>query len=116
MQAKDIQYLERQIAEMVYQKFGIIMTIGIYALNEKLKCSRMIKKDLIKILKEYDTVLQMHGFYVDEEKKVCNFDLVISFDDKNPINTKDKIKEEIEKLHKDYKFEVIFDVDFSLSE
>lgn len=116
MQAKDIQYLERQIAEMVYQKFGIIMTIGIYALNEKLECSRMIKKDLIKILKEYDTVLQMHGFYVDEEKKVCNFDLVISFDDKNPINTKDKIKEEIEKLHKDYKFEVIFDVDFSLSE
>lgn len=116
MQAKDIQYLERQIAEMVYQKFGIIMTIGIYALNEKLECSRMIKKDLIKILKEHDTVLQMHGFYVDEEKKVCNFDLVISFDDKNPINTKDKIKEEIEKLHKDYKFEVIFDVDFSLSE
>ncbi len=116
MSAKEIQKLERDISTLIFDKYQIVMTIGIYALNEELKCSKMIKKDLLNILNNYPTVIQMHGFYVDEVNHICNFDLVISFDDEAPLETCNKIKKEIEDLHNDYFFDVIFDVDFSLSD
>lgn len=29
-------------------------------------------------------MIQMHGFYVDEEYKIISFDLIFSFDEDNP--------------------------------
>ena len=40
-------------------EFGITLTIGIYAANDKGEYGE-IKKDLAKILKEYKEVLQLH--------------------------------------------------------
>lgn len=114
--AKEIQVIERNISTLLYAKYNTIMTVGIYAENPSDAASKNKLKIIHDIIKKYPTVLQIHGFYVDEENKSINYDLVISFDDTTPEETIRKIKEETEKENDGYTVFVQYDQDFSLSE
>ena len=113
--AHEIQTIERQISFMMYQKHNTIMTVGIYADNVDSEESKAIRSYLASLLKNQPTILQLHGFFVDVEEKICNFDLVISFDDKEPEQTIQSIKEKMEKEFPDFYFVVTLDRDYSLS-
>ncbi len=112
--ANEIQKIERKISELLYTKYNTIMTVGVYAENNDLE-SKEIKKELNSILAKYKNVLQLHGFYLDKKEMVCNFDLVISFDEENPDDVISEIKAKISEKYKEYKFVIVFDQDFSLS-
>ena len=113
--AREIQIIEREITAIMYQKYNTIMTVGIYADNIDTELSKKIKSVLTGEIKKYPQILQLHGFFLDEEKAFCNFDLVISFDDKKPEETIDKIKDAMEKAFPNVTFLINLDNDFSLS-
>lgn len=115
LSAKEIQKIERDITMLMYTKYNTIMTIGIYAENFSDEFTKDYYSKVLDIIKKYDTVLQIHGFYVDKELMLINYDLVISFDDTNPEETINKIKEETEALDSNYKIIINYDQDFSLS-
>ena len=66
-----------------------------------------------RIVENYPTIIQIHAFYLDREKNIITFDMVVSFDDKNPNETKEKIINELSKKYPDYQYNVIIDNDFS---
>ena len=68
------------------------------------KISEMVLKN------EY--VLQIHGFFVNEEKKTIRFDLIISFDAKDRVAVYNDILREVQSVYPDYTFEVVLDTDF----
>ncbi|MBP5550602.1 MAG: cation transporter [Bacilli bacterium] len=113
--AKEIQEIERQITYLMYVKYNTIMTVGVYAENISDEESRNVYAGILDIIKEYKYVLQIHGFYYDKQKKLINYDLVISFDDEKPLATIEEIKEKT--MNKNPGFEVIinYDQDFTLS-
>ncbi|MBO7085776.1 MAG: cation transporter [Bacilli bacterium] len=113
--AKEIQEIERQITYLMYVKYNTIMTVGVYAENISDEESRNVYAGILDIIKEYKYVLQIHGFYYDKQKKLINYDLVISFDDEKPLATIEEIKEKT--MNKNLGFEVIinYDQDFTLS-
>ena len=113
--AKEIQLIERNISGLMYNKYNTIMTIGIYAENFSDEFTKEIYKKILDIINKYEHVLQIHGFYIDKDKKLLNYDLVISFDDINPLETISKIKNETENIINDYKIIINYDQDFSLS-
>ena len=113
--AYEIQTIERLVATIMYQKYNTIMTVGIYADIEYTEISKKIYDSLNQMIKNYPYILQMHGFYVDEEHKVCNFDLVVSFDDKEPEVCIKKINETLKKEYPEYTFIINQDRDYSLS-
>jgi len=115
LSAKEIQKIERDITMLMYTKYNTIMTIGIYAENFSDEFTKEYYSKVLDIIKKYDTVLQIHGFYIDKELMLINYDLVISFDDTNPEETIKKIKEETEALDSNYKIIINYDQDFSLS-
>lgn len=115
LSAREIQKIERDITMLMYTKYNTIMTIGIYAENFSDEFSKEYYSKVLDIIKKYDTVLQIHGFYIDKELMLINYDLVISFDDTNPEETIKKIKEETEALDPNYKIIINYDQDFSLS-
>lgn len=115
LSAKEIQKIERDITMLMYTKYNTIMTIGIYAENFSDEFTKEYYSKVLDIIKKYDTVLQIHGFYIDKELMLINYDLVISFDDTNPEETINKIKEETEALDSNYKIIINYDQDFSLS-
>lgn len=110
--AKEIHHLTRKIELEVYKQYGILLTLGIYASNEK-KEYKEIKNYLQKILKEYQNIIQMHGFYVDEEIKMISFDIIFSFDEEQPETSIQEIKNKLKKKYPKYEYSVILDADIS---
>lgn len=111
MTAEEIHILTRSIEYLIYNEFGIALTIGIYAANDKGEF-KGIKTALDNILKEYSQVLQSHGFYVDKEKNVY-FDLIIDFEEKNKDKLKNEIIEKIKEKYPKYNYNVIIDSDIT---
>ncbi|MBR1376373.1 MAG: cation transporter [Bacilli bacterium] len=111
MTAREIHKLTRNIVMDVYEKLGIVLTLGIYSSNDS-KYNDM-KKDITKIVSKYKTVLQLHGFYVEEDKNIVSFDLIFDFEELEPVKVKDEIVKEIKKKYPKYNYIVILDKDFS---
>lgn len=109
---KDVHRLTRRIEIDIYKKYGIILTIGIYASNDKGKYKE-IKSYLVKLLKKYKNIIQMHGFYVDEEFKLISFDLIFNFDEKEPLKVIEDIKSKLKEKYDEYIYQVILDTDIS---
>lgn len=111
MTARDIHRLTRTITAEVFAEFGIVLTIGVYASNNTGKFAE-IKKAVDSIVSSYDEVLQIHGFYGDDDSKIVTFDIIVDFDS-DAAAVRDKIKKEVEGKFPGYRFEVILDSDYS---
>lgn len=111
--AKEIHPLTRNIAAQVYMKFGIIMTVGIYASNssdsEIVKIRDAIRKEVLS----HPTIKQMHGFYCDQELKSVSFDVIVDFKDKDAPKLIEEIKKNLGEQFPDYHFYIVEDKDFS---
>ena len=111
--AKEIHPLTREISMAVFQKYGMILTVGVYAANESVPEIKCIRNDLYELVKKNQNIKQIHGFYVDIAVKTVTFDLIIDFKCEKPDEIKNSLVEEISKLHPDYQYQVILDDDFS---
>ena len=112
MTAQDIHVLTRKITVDIFNQFGIIMTIGIYAANDSKEYKEM-KQEIGRIIKEYEHIKQIHGFFVDEKEKAVYFDLIIGFECKNREEVKDEIEKKLKEKYSEYNFYIIIDDDIT---
>ena len=78
--ADKIDEITREIQDRVYVEHNVsIISIGIYSVNTKDDKITEVRNNVRKIVSSFDNILQMHGFFVDFEKKNIRFDLVIDF-------------------------------------
>ena len=113
MTAKEIHPLTRKIATQIYQEFGIIMTIGIYASNNSDPVIAQIRNSIHDEVLNHPTIKQIHGFYLDQESKTISFDLIVDFADKDAANTIKEIHDSLSEKYPDYHFIIVEDKDFS---
>ena len=107
--AEDIHTLSRVISTKVYSELSIILTVGIYARNNKYE---YIRRDLEEITSEYEEVLQIHGFYVYETEKLISFDIIVDFDaDREKV--KEEILSKIKAQYPEFNYLIIDDYDIS---
>lgn len=111
--AKEIHPLTRQISAAAYMKYGVILTIGIYARNESDETTREIKNYIVKIIKEYKYVKQLHGFYLDESTRLVSFDLIFDFENENTDEDVKEIEAKLKEKFPEYDFYIVIDKDFS---
>ena len=111
--AKEIHPLSRKISQAVYEKYGIILTVGIYAQNESNPEIKCIRKDLYELVKQFPSIKQIHGFYVDIDLKMITFDIIVDFKDEDAEGVKNSLIEKMSALHPDYQYSIILDDDFS---
>jgi cation diffusion facilitator family transporter len=113
MTAKDIHPLTRKIAGEVYEKFGIIMTIGIYASNNSDPLINKIRNDIQQVVLQHPTIKQIHGFYCDQEIKAISFDVIVDFKDKDAPRLIKEIHDTLQSKYPDYTFYIVEDKDFT---
>ena len=87
--------------------------IGIYSVNTKQNSAAEIRSKVSKIVHEHKDILQMHGFFVDEEEKIMRFDLVISFDSPNMKAIYEHVVGDVKEAFPEYNIQVQFDFDIS---
>lgn len=113
MTIDEYDVLIRKIEREVYHKTGVILTgIGAYSYNTKDDEATVIRNKVQKIVLDNDFAIQMHGFYIDKEKKDMRFDVVITFDIEHGEAVK-ILKEAIKKVYPDYTISINPDIDIS---
>ena len=114
LNADEIDNLTRAISAKVYQKEGVLLTaISVYSYNTKDPEVTQMRDKLIRILKENPNVLQVHGFYVEKEKKAMRFDMVVSFNEKDRGKLYQDMLRKAREAFPDYHVTAAMDTDFS---
>ena len=111
MSVDDVDRITRRIQTEVYRRTGIILTgIGVYSHNTSDDTAAQMRNAIQKTVMSHDWALQMHGFYVDTEKKTIRFDVVLSFD----VDRNEALKTlygEVSAVYPDYEVMIVPDVD-----
>lgn len=113
MTVEEVDVLTREIEKNVYCETGVILTgVGVYAYNTKDNEAAKIRNCVSAIVMENDWALQMHGFFIDTEKKTMRFDVVLSFDIPQQKGL-EIINEKLKKEFPEYTFTIVADLDIS---
>ena len=114
MTADKIDALTRNISEKVLKDTGIILTaVGIYSRNSSDEKLMKMRHDITEIVVDHKHILQLHGFYVDEEKKKITFDVVVDFDEQDREGLIAHIIGDVKKVLPEYEVIVAIDSDIS---
>ena len=115
MTVQEFDALSRRVQRAVFQQTGVLVhTVGVYASNEQLNPQAQRIRDALDIaVAKEPHILQVHGFYVDEEAKIVNFDLIVGFDDPNRKATFKTVVDAMRRRFPDYRFNAVMDSDIS---
>jgi len=112
--ADKIDQISRKISNEVYKRNGVFMSaIGIYSVNTKEDEAFKIRQKVSEIVMSHKEILQMHGFYIDEEEKTMRFDMIVSFDSLNMQQLFMHVVDDEKAAFPDYDVQVQFDTDIS---
>ena len=78
LNTRDIYVLTRKIQLDILAKEHVYLVFGVYAISDDPE-TKKVHASVMKAFADEKDVLQVHGFYVDRETKVVNFDVVINF-------------------------------------
>ena len=114
MTADKIDTLTRNITSKVYEETGIILTaVGVYSNNSSDEKLMKMRKEITELVVDHKHILQLHGFYVDEEKKKITFDVVVDFEEQDREGLIAHIKDDVKKVLPEYELHVAIDSDIS---
>ncbi len=109
--AKEIHHLTQEIAHRIYAKYNVNLTIGIYAENSDAPAHREIRECALGIVNVYPEIRQMHGLYIDDERKLITFDIVMPVQCPRKTEIKNRVSRGIRKSFSDYKCLITIDID-----
>lgn len=110
--ADKIDALTRDIQRRVLKEHGIfISAVSIYSYNTKDEEAIKIRNDISKMIFSNERIIQVHGFYLDRERKVISVDFVAEFG--APYNLTEKIKAQILEKYPEYSIDIAMDTDIS---
>ena len=112
MTARQLHFLTRRIAASVYAELGVVLTVGIYAAGNSSAELSAIRARAEALAAERPEILQMHGFYGDEEQKFVLFDLIVDFE-ADAEAVRGAVCEALRKDWPAYRFDIVLDSDFS---
>ncbi len=107
----ELERLQRRITEQVYIVHSVVITaIGIYAINTKDEDFMKIYNYINTFANNYRDIEEVHGLYVDKEKKEIFFDIVLDCMVENKEAMIEAFKIEIEEEYKDYNVTIQRDI------
>lgn len=112
MPAREIHKLTRMISVGVYEQFGIVLTVGIYASNNSEPEGEAVRKTLEKIAAEDKAILQIHGFYFEPDTRSVTFDMVVDFSASRQ-EVQRKVLDQLTAQYPSYTFNIVLDSDYS---
>ena len=113
MDAHEIHGLTRSITETMYERHGIIMTVGIYAIATGNNRRTELQSTVMQALAKHKEILQVHGFYYFEKEHRISVDVVpdISVHDDAALIT--QLTNEIQSLVSGEKVTIVIDHNYS---
>ena len=112
--ANELDELIREITMKVYEEHRVILTaVGVYSINTGENEATRMRETIYKEVLAQQYVNEVHGFYVNEEKKTIRFDVVVSFDAPDRRKVWADVCEKVHEMYPGYGLMVAMDTDFS---
>ena len=113
MSAHEIHSLTRKITTQMYDRHGIVMTVGVYAVATGNNRRAELQSQVIKTLIAHKEIVQVHGFLYSEKDQMLSVDVVPDIsvhDDAALIN---QLVSEVQPLVPDLEVVIIVDHNYS---
>ena len=111
--AKEIHSLSRNISEEVYTQYNVMLTVGIYASNTSNEETKEIRVYLANLVKEYPDIKQLHGFYVDKERMLISFDIILEYKCEKVEEIKNELYQKMREKFPLYNCYIVIDNEFA---
>ena len=109
LNADQIHRLTRTISEEIYNRFHVILTVGIYAIDRE---HENIRKSIHETAMEHEGVLGTHAIYIDDGDKYITIDVITDFNVDRAALQKD-LEGHIQEYLPGYRADINFDNNFS---
>jgi len=114
MTASEIDEMTRRVQHAVMEEHGVVLaTVGIYSRNTSNDEIAQMRSEVTRAVMAHDGVIQMHGFYANEEQRNVMFDVVVDFAASDRDGLYAEICNEVQELYPDYSFAITLDRDLS---
>ena len=110
MNAEEIHILSMQIQSLIIERYHVLLTVGIYAIDD----NETDKYEQIQgVVKSFEGALGCHGFFIDHEKKFISFDVLVDFTvaDKGKFIT--NIENKTKEIFEGYNVSIHLDLNYS---
>jgi cation diffusion facilitator family transporter len=113
MDAHKIHALTRSITEQMLDKYGIVLTVGIYAIATGDNKRTQLQNSIMQTLSKHQDIVQVHGFCYYEKERRVSVDVVpdISVHDDKAFSA--SLIQELKALAPDEEVTVIIDHNYS---
>ena len=113
MDAHEIHGLTRRITEQMFERHGIIMTVGVYSIATGDNKMAELQSTVMQTLARHKEILQVHGFYYFEEEHRISVDVVPDISVHDEAALKSQLSDEIKALVPDEEVTVVIDHNYS---
>ena len=113
MNAHEIHGLTRTISEQMFERHGIIMTVGVYSIATGENKRKELQTTVIQAIAKHKEIVQVHGFYYYENEHRISVDVVpdISVHDDGALS--EKLTQELKSLLPDENVTIVIDHNYS---
>lgn len=113
MSAHDIHLLTRKISTSMFDKHGIIMTVGVYAVATGDNKQAELQSRVVQTISTHKEIIQVHGFLLSEEDKMLSVDVVPDITEHDDAALIARLTAEIQPLAPDYHILIAVDHNYS---
>ncbi len=113
MSAHEIHGLTRRISNMMFDRHGIIMTVGIYAVATGENQRAELQSKVMKALAAHKELVQVHGFYCSEKDGMLSVDVVPDISCHDDAALRRLLTEEVQALAPGLHVSIVIDHNYS---
>ena len=113
MNAHQIHGLTRRITEEMFDRHGIIMTVGVYAVATGDNKRAQLQHTLMQAAAAHEHVTQVHGFYYFEDEKRVSIDIVPDLTIHDDAAFIEELRAELQPLVPDDTVSIVIDHNYS---
>lgn len=113
MTAREIHRLTRSISERIYEKFGAIVTVGIYAVSQDENGDGLLQRDVLAFASRQPHVTQVHGYYHYDERHLITLDVIPSDDVRDADAFAQQLSAVLHDAFPPHEFSIVVDHNYS---
>ena len=98
MSAHDIHGLTRKISMQMFERHGIIMTVGVYAIATGDNKQSELQSNVLRLIAGHKEIIQAHGLYYSEKDNMFSVDIIPDDSIKDDAEISRRLAEEIQPL------------------
>ena len=113
MPAHDIHALTRKISTSMFDKHGIVMTVGVYAIATGDNRRAELQSQVMQTLAAHKEIVQVHGFLYSEKDQLLSVDVVPDISVHDDAALVSQLTSEIQPLVPDMQVAIVIDHNYS---